>query len=92
MNTVTVHRATDVNGQPTIEPCTIIIGEPISEALTSPTSGERLPLNTVAHVINYEADAIADTLFNHLPQAVAARVMVRLMERYATNYLGGPRR
>jgi hypothetical protein len=84
VKTVTVHRASDIQGQPEVKPCTIVIAESFGSDVTA--------TNALAHVINYEANAIADALFESLPQAVGNRVMMRLMERYATNYLGGPRR
>lgn len=90
MRTVTVHRAADLGGSK-IEPGTIIIGESIEEVSKAITAPGAAGLNQMAHAFNYEADSIADALFESLPQAVAQRLALRLMQRQVGHYLGGPR-
>lgn len=92
MKTVTAHRAGDTPGRPPITPCTIVIGDSIE---TSTPEREKLPpmtaLNALGHMMNYEADAIADALWDHLPQGVTTRIMIRLQQRNVTNFMRGPR-
>jgi len=84
MNILTVHRAADADR------AAINITDPISEVTGLP--GQPPSVMALSHLITFEGDAIADALFNSLPQATGNRVMARLMERYATMYLGGPRK
>ncbi len=91
MKTVTVHRAADIVGSTAVEPVTIVIGESIEEVSKATTAPGMAGLNQMANVFNYEADAIADALFASLPQAVAQRLALRLMQRQVGHYLGGPR-
>ncbi len=82
--TVTVHRAIDEH----ITPCTIVIGERVSE-IKGPDGAEP-SLPALANVFSYEADAIADALHDHLPQGVAHRVLIRMMQRHASQFTRGP--
>lgn len=84
MKTLTFHRAKDAP-----EPVSIILGEPFD--LKGP-SGEPATPAAVANVVTFEAEAIANAIFDNLPLAVSIRLTVVLMQRYATNHLGGPKR
>lgn len=86
MKIVTTYRANDA------QPCTIVIGEPLNSALSPGPGGEPPSTAAIASAVTFEADAIAQALFDHLPLAVTARLNILLMQRYATNALGGPRR
>jgi hypothetical protein len=89
MTTVTVHRAGDTPGKLPIPPCTILIGESI-ETVERDKLQPQVALNALGHLMNYEADAIADALFDHLPQGVVQRISIRLQQRAVTNCMRGP--
>ncbi len=79
--TLTVHRASDAPA------ATIHFTDSISELQIN---GNRPSLHVLTHLTTFEADAIAELLFQSLPQATGNRVMARLLERYASQYLGSP--
>jgi hypothetical protein len=81
MNTLTVHRASNAPA------ATLHFTDSISDVHAN---GNPPSLHVLTHLTTFEADAIAELLFQSLPQATGNRVMARLLERYGTQYLGGP--
>jgi hypothetical protein len=79
--TLTVHRASDAPA------ATLHFTDAITELHVN---GQAPSLHVLTHLTTFEADAIAELLFQSLPQATGNRVMARLLERYGTQYLGGP--
>ncbi|MCW5548607.1 MAG: hypothetical protein KIT44_06545 [Opitutaceae bacterium] len=84
--TVTVHRADHGPDEAPVQPCTIVIGKTLGE-----DGQPNLPLHQMVMGFKVEADIIADALFDHLPQGVSYRVMLRLMERNLQRH-NSPRR
>jgi hypothetical protein len=79
--TLTVHRASNAPA------ATLHFTDSISELHVN---GNSPSLHVLTHLVTFEADAIAELLFQSLPQATGNRVMARLLERYASQYLGSP--
>lgn len=84
MKTVIGHHALDSG------PLTLVFDRNINDEHNQ--SGKPASPTAFAHLITCEADMIANALFEHLPMAVNARIMARLLERYGSNFLGGPKR